>query len=44
MNPLALLIAFLIGIFSDWGNAFFFVGGYLFGFVILPWVVRSWRS
>lgn len=34
MNPLALLIIFLIGLFSDWGNAFYFLGGYLFAFVI----------
>lgn len=34
MNPLTLLIALLIGLFSDWGDAFWFVGGYLFAFII----------
>lgn len=40
MNPLALLIFFLIGILSDWGNAFWALGGYLLAFVI----VGYWRG
>jgi hypothetical protein len=36
-NNFPLLVIFLIGLFSDWGDAFWFLGGYLLALFIVSW-------
>ena len=41
VNIVALVFILLIGLFSDWGDAFWFLGGYLFAFIIAGWIWRG---
>lgn len=35
MNIIALIVIFCIGLVTDWGNAFWALGGYLMAFIII---------
>jgi hypothetical protein len=41
MNIVALVIFLLIGLLSDWGNAFWALAGYLLALVIAGWMWRD---
>lgn len=41
MNIVAVIVFLLIGFLSDWGDAFWFLFGYLLAFVIAGWMWRD---